>query len=157
MFHKSKIIWAAALVLPLLLLLVLPAAAESTWDIAPGDSDPLKTCSFIRHDICFSDFDADESSPILDMRKCENYSIHFQSDTGADGTFNTTANVFWNVSGTVDANASEIVDNKTLTGNPATGLDVLAGYDAPWIYVDIANFSAGDNARVSVQCWKRRW
>ena len=153
MFHKSKIIaWAAAL-----LLLALPAAAVSTWDIIPGTSNSLQPCSFIRHDICFSDFDADEASPILDTRKCENYTIHFQSDTLADGTFDTTVNIFWNVSGTVDANFSEIVDNKTLTGNPATGLDVLAGFDAPWIYADIANYAALDNARVSVQCWKRRW
>ena len=139
------------------LLLALSAAAESTWDIAPGDSDPLNTCSITRHDICFSDFDADETSPILDMRKCENYTVHFLSDTLQDGTFDTTINIFWNVSGTVDAKFSEIVDNKTLTGNPATGLDVLAGFDAPWIYADIANLAASDVARISVQCWKRRW
>ena len=174
MFKKQLTIWASALVI---LLLALRAAAESTWDIAPGDSDPLKTCSFTRHDICFSDLDeTDETTPILDMRKCENYTVHFLSDTLADGTFDTTINIywnvsdtladgtfdttiniFWNVSGTVDANFSEIVENKTLTGNPATGLDVLSGFDAPWIYADIAVHSASDVARISVQCWKRRW
>jgi len=150
MFKINLIALVAAL-----LLWAIPASAQTTWDLTPGGGDGL--CSFDRYDICFADFDADEQTPILDMRKCENFSVHFQSDTLADGTFDTTIQIFWNVSGTVDANASEVINNTTLTGNPATGLDVLAGYDAPWIYGDIAAYGAGDNARIAVQCWKRRW
>jgi hypothetical protein len=138
-----------------LLLLALPAAATApSWDISPGSYDGK--CSFDRYDICFSDFDDDVTTPILDTRKCENYSVHFISDT-LDTTYDTTINIRWSNSATVSANTSEVVDNLTLTGNPAAGLDVLAGYDAPWIYADIVNHETADVARIAVQCWKRRW
>jgi hypothetical protein len=151
MFKCKLLAWTATL-----LLLALPAMATApSWDIVPGSYDGL--CSFDRYDICFTDFDADTTTPILDMRKCENYTVHFQSDTKADGTFDTTAQVYWNVSGTVSADTSEVVDNTTLTGDPSTGYDVLAGYDAPWIWIDITAFGATDQARAAVQCWKRRW
>ena len=136
-----------------LLLLALPAWAESTWDIVPGDAGGL--CSFDRYDICFTDFDATENSPILDMRKCENYTVHFNSNI-TDTDFLNTLTVRWSVSETASVNTSEIVNNSTLTGSPATGLDVLAGYDAPWIYL-VGTINDTDTARASVQCWKRRW
>ncbi len=136
-----------------LLLLAAPAAADSTWELIPGNTD--NNCSFASfYSTCFSDFDADENSPILDTRMCENYSIHFNSDT-LGTTYDTTINARCSLSPTVSANTSEIVNNATLTGDPSTGLDVLAGYDCPWLYFDIASHSANDVARVSVQCFKR--
>ena len=136
-----------------LLLLAAPAAAQSVWDLAPGGT--AKPCSFSSfYSTCFSDFDADENSEMLDMRMCENYSVHFNSDT-LGTTYDTTINVRWSVAEAVSANTSEIVNNATLTGDPSTGLDVLAGYDAAWIYIDVVNYSASDVARVSVQCFKR--
>jgi hypothetical protein len=136
-----------------LVLLAAPAAAQSVWTLKPGGT--TANCSFASaYSTCFTVLDADESSAVLDTRMCENYSVHFNSDTLAE-TFATTVNVRCSLSPTASDNTSTIVNNATLTGDPSTGLDVLAGYDCPWIYLDVAAHSANDVARASVQCFKR--
>jgi len=137
----AALIWIAA-----------PAAAESVWVTQPGGTQPCSFASFLS--MCFSDFDADENSPLLNTSMCENWSVRFNSDVEAT-TYDTTINVRCSLGTTVSANTSEIVNNATLTGDPSTGLDVLAGYDCPLIYIDVASYSSGDDARVSVQCFKR--
>jgi len=156
MFNRKLFAWVAA-------LLMIPgiALAEASWDIVAGSGDGL--CSFTGgttgrggYSICYAEFDADENSAVIDTSICENWSLHFISDID-DTTYDTTINARWSISATASANTSEIVDNKTLTGDPATGLDVLAGYDSPWLYIDVASYSAGDTAQVALQCFKRRW
>jgi hypothetical protein len=140
-----------------LLLFALPAAAEAPWTLAPGIATEGNCTFSSTFTTCFAEFDANENSVIMDTRICENYSVHYISDVDADGTFATTANVMCSLSPTLSANTSEIVNNATLTGDPSTGLDVLAGYDCPWVWIDIATLDPGDIARVSLQCFKRRW
>jgi len=136
-----------------LLLFAAPALAESTWDLTPGSGN--NDCNFASFSTCFSDFDADENSPVLDTRMCENWSAHWVSNIAATTHLNTI-NLRWSVASTASANTSGIVNNATLTGDPSTGLDVLAGYDSPWLYADIAAHTAG-TGRLAVQCFKRRW
>ena len=135
-----------------LLLFAAPAVAESTWETTPGGT--LNNCSFASlFSTCFSDFDADENSPMLDVRPCENFSAFWVSNIAATTHLNTI-NIRRSVASTVSANTSAIINNATLTGDPSTGLDVLSGYDGPWIYADIAAHTAG-TGRLVVQCFKR--
>lgn len=144
-----------------LTMLVLAAVAPSTaladtvWDVTPGSS--LGDCNFkgSNNRVCFADFDADEVSAILDTRECENYSVYWDSlITGT--THLNTINIRRSISPTASANTSMILNNATLTGDPATGLDTLAGYDGPWLYADIAVHTAG-TGRLAVMCFKRQW
>jgi hypothetical protein len=147
--HKHKLLTLFAG----LILFAAPAAAESTWDVKPGSGSG--GCNFAQFHTCFSDFGENENSPMLDTGVCENWSAHWMSKIAAT-TFENTINIRWSISPTVSANTSQIVENKTLTGDPSTGLDVLAGYDSPWLYADIAVYDAG-TGRLVVQCFKRRW
>ncbi len=137
-------------VIATLLLLALPASA--TWDVVPGSGND--DCSFPRYIICYSDLTSDTTSGTINTAICENWSFHWISDIAAT-SYDTTVNVRWSLSSTESVNTSEIVNNATLTGDPSTGLDVLAGYDAPWLYLDIAVYSASDTGRGALQCFQR--
>jgi hypothetical protein len=131
----------------------LAAAGTEPWVITPGGSDE---CEFSAgHTTCFVDFDhADDLSEMMDMRTCENYSFHWNAIITAE-THTNTVNVRWSVLPTAGVNTSTIVNNATLTGDPATDLDVLAGYDAAWVYVDSVVWAAAGTGRGVLQCWKR--
>ena len=133
------------------LLLVVPAKA---WDVVPGSA--ADDCTFdAGYNLCFVDLASDTFSTMMNTNICENWSFHWISlITGT--THLNTVNVRWSIASTIHVNTSGIANNTTLTGDPATGLDVLAGYDAPWVYLDIAVYTAG-TGRGSLQCFKRRW
>ena len=137
-----------------LLLVLLPATAwaQAVWDITPGTEKG--TCDFYAGvDVCFADFDADESSLVINTRVCENWSARWISNIAATSHDNDIT-VRASVSPTASVNTSSIVNNATLTGDPSTGLDVLAGYDSPWVYADITTYTSG-TGRLSLQCFKR--
>jgi hypothetical protein len=136
----------------LILAVMLPGKALATsWVITPGGSD---SCNFnAGQRVCFVDLASDTTSDMIDTRLCENYSFHWISNIAATSHDNDVV-VRWSLSPTVSANTSEISNNATLTGDPATNLDVLAGYDAPWLYVDVTTYTSG-TGRGSLQCFKR--
>jgi len=140
------------LVLALVFLLPAAALADTTWDITPGSGKG--NCDFYRGiDVCFADFDEAEATPVLNTSVCENWSAHWLSNI-ADQSHDNEITVRWSLSTTASVNTSEIVNNTTLTGDPSTGLDVLAGYDAPWIYAVVTTHTSG-TGRLAVQCFKR--
>ena len=138
----------------LILALLLPATAlaDTVWDITPGTGKG--SCDFSHGvSLCFADFDAAEASAIIYTDLCENWTAHWISRIDAE-THDNEITVRWSISPTANVNTSEIVNNATLTGDPATGLDVLAGYDAPWIYAVVTTHTAG-TGRLALQCFKR--
>jgi hypothetical protein len=136
----------------LALATILLASSAAAWDKEPGSG--LDDCNFRSRHICFYDFTTDGVSPMLDTRECENWSAHFLSDVGAT-THDSTVQIRWSLSPTVNANTSEVVDNITLDGDPAASTDSMRGYDSPWIYVDTntGHAGGGDISRISVQCF----
>ncbi len=138
------------------LLLAVPAgAAEVGWDITPGDTSVLAgTCTFAKTNICYADLNAaTDTTGILDTRSCENWSAHWIAEIANENN-TKTLQVRWSMADTESVNTSEPVNNVTLTGDPATGLDVLAGYDSPYLYADVI-VDTGDVGRLSVQCFDR--
>jgi hypothetical protein len=141
--------------LPLILALFLaaPAWADTVvWDITPGTEKGA--CDFRRGiDVCFADFDDAEASVTIYTAVCENWSARWISnidDTSHDNVLTVRASV----SHTASVNTSEIVNNAFLTGDPADDLDVLAGYDSPWLYAVVTTHVTG-TGRLSLQCFKR--
>ncbi len=140
------------LALILSLLFAAPAWSETVWDITPGTGKGA--CDFRRGiDVCFADFDDAEASVTIYTAVCENWSARWISNIAATSHDNVLT-VRASVSPTASVNTSEIVNNALLTGDPATDLDVLAGYDAPWIYAVVTTHTAG-TGRLSLQCFKR--
>jgi len=136
----------------LAVLLPVEVFAESTWDAQPGTGNG--DCNFkAGHIVCFSDFDEDESSPILDTRICENWTTTWVSNIAATSHDNDIT-VRWSIAPTASVNTSGIVENLTLTGNPATGHDRLVGYDSIWLYADITTYTSG-TGRLAVHCFRR--
>ncbi len=134
-------------------LLLLAVPANAGWDVVPGSGEG--DCSFDKgYSICFADFSSTSTSGIMNTNICENYTAHWISNIASQAHANTIV-IRWSIAATESVNTSEIANNTTLTGDPATGLDVLAGYDAPWIYAS-ATMSSG-TGRLAVQCFKRRW
>ena len=128
------------------------AFAESTWDRTPGSG--TGDCIFASGDaVCFSDYDADESSPMLDTRLCENFTATWVSNIAATSHDNDIT-IRWSVAATASVNTSGIMQNLTLTGDPTTSLDRLLGFDAPWIYADITTYTSG-TGRLAIHCFKQ--
>jgi hypothetical protein len=143
--------------LMLVMLVFAPCAAlaDTVWDVTPGSG--AGDCKFQGNNnrVCFADFDADEVSAMLNVAECENFSVYW--DSLITGTSNlNTIQVRRSIASTASVNTSTIMGNITLTGDPATGLDVLAGYDGPYIYADIITHTAG-TGRLAVMCFKRQW
>ncbi len=136
------------------LLLAVPAGAVG-WDFSPGDTGSRAgACTFKQTNICWADFTTDEeTTDILDTRICENWTAHFDSRLLSE-VHDNAVQVRWSMDGVVGVNTSAVVNNATLTGDPATGLDVLAGFDSPWLYVQMKT-DAGGTARISIQCFAR--
>ena len=140
------------LALILALLVSAPAWADTVWDITPGTEKG--TCEFFRGvDVCFADFDTTEASAMINTSICENWSARWISNIAAP-SYDNHITIRASVSPTVSVNTSEIVNNTTLTGDPSTDLDILAGYDAPWVYA-VVTTHAGGTGRLSLQCFKR--
>ena len=138
------------------LLVAAPAfSAEVGWDFTPGDtSNRAGTCTFDKTNICYADFDTvNDTTGIINTQTCENWSAHWDAEIAAT-THLSTLNVRWSMVDTESVNTSEIVNNATLTGDPATGLDVLAGYDSPYVYAVFINDNGGIG-RLSLQCFDR--
>jgi hypothetical protein len=140
--------------IPLLLALLFaaPSYADTVWDITPGTAKG--TCEFGRGiEVCFADFDSAEASAVIYTALCENWSARWISKID-DETHSNEITVRASLSPTASVNTSMIVNDATLTGDPSTGLDVLAGYDAPWVYAVVTTHTAG-TGRLALQCFKR--
>lgn len=131
-------------------LSIAASANAGGWSKTAGGTDT--GCKFPSPNKCFYDFAADETTPVLAVDMCENFSIWFDSDTLAT-TNDTTVKVYWSSSASTSSLTSEILDTTLLDGNGDTGTDRLTGNDGIWIYADIITHSAGDVARMIVQCF----
>ena len=150
MFRHKLLAW----VVPILLLAGPAFGATATWDVVPGSE--AGDCSFTRLNTCFIDLDGTpDNSTTINTSMCENWSFHWVSNIALTTHLNSV-NVRWSVSATASANTSAIVNNTELDGDPSTDTDVLAGYDAVWVYIDEATWNTG-TGRGSLQCFKRRW
>jgi hypothetical protein len=141
----------------IILAVLLPceafAAETSVWDATPGTGNG--DCDFkAGHLVCFADLDtADESTPPLDTRLCENWSATWVSNIAAT-THDNDITIRWSIAPTASVNTSGIIDNWTLTGDPATNKDRLIGYDSPWLYV-VAAASWSGTGRVAIHCFRQ--
>jgi hypothetical protein len=136
----------------LALLFASPAFAATVWDITPGSGEG--DCEFHRGiDVCFADFDAAEATAIINTHVCENWTARWISRIDAE-THDNDVTLRASISPTASVSTSAIVNNATLTGDPSTGLDVLSGYDSPWLYAVVTTHTSG-TGRLALQCFKR--
>jgi len=129
------------------------AAETSKWDINPGTD--LGDCTFkAGWAVCYADLDeASESTPTLDTRRCENWTATWVSNI-ADTTHDNDVQIRWSISETASVNTSGIVDNATLTGDPATDSDRLLGYDSVYLYAALSTYTSG-TGRLAIHCFQR--
>ena len=93
----------------------------------------------------------DSNSLRLNVSACENIDILFWPDVGASGgTTTITANSC--ATTTVSTNSCWIMENATLTGNPATNLEAIYGAGTVQLFIDSVVFGSGDEPRVIVRC-----
>jgi hypothetical protein len=141
----------------IILAVLLPcgafAAETSTWDITPGSG--AGDCVFkAGHSACYADLDtASESTPTLDTRICENWTATWVSNIAATSHDNDVT-VRWSISPTASVNTSGIIDNITLTGDPATARDRIVGTDAIFAYAALTTYVTG-TGRLAIQCFRQ--
>ncbi len=131
--------------------LLLASVASAAWDSAPGSG--LGNCTFLKYQVCYADLSSSTTTGIINTHICENISAHWVANIASTAHTNTIQ-VRWSAADTESANTSEIVKNATLTGDPATDLDALYGFDAPFVYGD-ATIGAG-TGRLALHCFRRR-
>ena len=141
------------LILAALLPIEALAAETSVWDVKAGSA--AGGCTFSAGwAVCYADLDAaSESAPPIDTRLCENWSATWVSNIAATSHDNDIT-LRWSISDTASVNTSGIVDNKTLTGDPATSLDRLQGSDSIWLYPVVTTYTSG-TGRLALHCFQR--
>ena len=155
------------------LALLCPGLASATaglWNdhfsIAGKRSDTTKNCNPVTNGVCWYDVVEDtaatHTTPILDVRKCENFSYAWSGDL----TDNTeTANLLAGYElkcATIDGtnhDCAHKLSNADLDGNPATATNTAAvrGTDAGYVYfVADMNTSSSATGRIRFSCFPRR-
>jgi len=131
--------------------LLLTTTASAAWDRSPGSG--LGDCNFLQSVVCYADLASDTTTGIINTHLCENMTAHWVSNI-ADETHDNDITVRWSIANTESVNTSGIVKNATLTGDPATDLDVIYGFDAPYVYGDITTYTSG-TGRLALHCFRR--
>jgi len=136
-----------------------PAAADGAWVSSAGAATGTVPCSFQDFRVCWWDVTEAGSvdvTTLLDTAQCENVSVSWVASL-TTLLHNNTATIYNNHSTTINATDwfSEIVENAVLTGDPATNLFAIYGFDASYIY---ARFDMNDSStigRLRVHCHPR--
>ena len=143
-----------------LLLFAAPAFAADAWVTRPGAATGTFACDFQQSRVCW--WDNLESggldvTTVLDVQVCENVTAEFYSNI-ASANNNNTATVFANGNEhTIHATDlhAEPIQNAVLTGDPATSLFAIYGFDASFLYVRFVMNDGASTARISIHCHPR--
>ena len=149
--------WTLLLVLAALLL-ASDALAIDAWVTEPGGA---VACTFPRNiyrtfRTCWWDVTEAGSTDVttqLDTRWCENVSVSWISSITTTN-HNSTATIYDNQSTSISGTdlTAEIVQNSVLTGNPATSLYSIYGFDASFVYARFSMVDVGTTGRLKVHC-----
>ena len=142
--------------LAILMILVapIPAWAADAWVGLPGGATQTAPCSFSESRTCWWDVAATGVTTQLDTQSCENVSVSWIANIASGANMNT-ATIYENHSTVISATdvTAEIVENAVLTGDPATDLYAIYGFDAGFVYARFV-ISAG-TGRLKVHCHPR--
>lgn len=144
-----------------LLLLALPASADEWFKDCRLGTGAASTQVQSGSEVC-AQLDADENTPMLFVRGCDNIDLIWFSDITGGGGANTGR--FYACAQPTDASGDGptdgtwtqadrcfLIENLTLDGDSSTNTEAILGYAATWIYADVASYDAG-TALAMVRC-----
>ena len=136
------------LALALLLVLAPLPALAAVWGDCTTANDPIANV-VPPGSVCVDLVSGDLDSAILDVERCENFDVVYNSDqAGTDHA--VTVQLMTCVTQNANANACEPFDGVTLDGNPP--LEGIWGATAKWIWFDGSGTIDDDLPRVLVKC-----
>jgi len=146
-------------ILLILLGLLLPgmASAIDQWVTTPGAPSATFPCSFPDFRVCWWDVTGGGLlvTTQLDTQMCENLSYSWTANIATAATVNT-ATVYENNALTISPTnvTAAIIQNKVLTGDPATDLYAVYGIDAGFMYARFV-MAGAETGRLRVHCHPR--
>lgn len=156
------------LILTLLAAFLLPSAAwgEGLWNdyftIVGRVEDTTKNCLPSKNGVCWYDAlqatAATLTTPILDVRECENFSFAWFSDITDNTATTNTLQCFELACATIDASnhCAEIIGGTTLDGDPtADNTAAFYGADAGQVYCVATMAVASSTGRIRFSCFPR--
>lgn len=146
-------------ILLILLGLLWPgmASAIDQWVTTPGGASATFPCSFPDFRVCWWDVTGGGLlvTTQLDTQMCENVSYSWLANIATTAHVNL-AIVYENHALTINVGniTAEIIQNKALTGDPATDLYAVYGIDAGFIYARFV-MAGAETGRLRVHCHPR--
>lgn len=158
-----KLAWVLAFLIPSI------ASAEGLWNdyftVVGRLSNSSKNCDPVTNTTCYYDVlqatPATHTTPILDLRECENFSFSWTGSIVDNTEVDNTIVCYELQCATIDAtnhDCAEIIGNVTLDGDPSTATNTAAfyGVDAGLVYCVATMGEAGTTARLRLSCFPRR-